>query len=60
MTERRTFINISGAYVDPNLISFVKQKNLNEVVIHVQGTTETVTVGKEYWNKLCREYFNVE
>jgi hypothetical protein len=59
MPQTRTLIDIAGSYVDPSLICFAKQKGANEVLIFIQGTDQTVTVGKDFWFKIVASYFNV-
>ena len=56
---RKLMINISGEYVDPDAICYARQDG-KEVVIHIAGTNVAVTVGIEYWNKLCAQFLKVE
>ncbi len=62
--EKRLLINFSGRYVDPNMITFARQKQGTggdnaQIEIFVQGAPETITVGKEYWDTLCGNHFRV-
>jgi len=59
MIQKRTLINISGSYIDPNNIVWAQQVG-QEIEIYVGGSPKTVKVGKEYWAKICAKYFNVD